>query len=229
MAEDRHEGMPDEIAEGLRLRRGPCPSLDELDALRHGGLSPDEEQAVKRHVRLCPPCRRLQERAAREPTEVDDVTWNKVGRSLDARPAPWREHRPVRPEIRAGWLVAAAVAALGIGLTVWVAQPELDSRDELVSPVRGESIDAGEPSGLVDRLDLFTWSAPPVAASFHLELMLGERTVFAGEVPAAGWRPARPLRAELEPEVAYRWRVTARDDSGTVLARSEWVEFRLAP
>lgn len=229
MAEDRLEGMPEDVVEGLRERRGPCPGVDELDALRHGELPPDEVQRVERHLRLCPRCRQLEHRAQLEPAEVDDLTWNRVERGLDARPAPWRERLAVRPEIRAGWLAAAALVALGIGLTLWVARPGLDSRDELVSPVRGPSIGAGEPAGLVDRVDLFSWSAPPIAASFRLELADEDRTVFAGEVPAEGWRAPSRLREELEPGVPYRWRVTAVDESGVLLAESQWVEFQLVP
>lgn len=223
-----HEDKFGALVGGLKERRGRCPEVEEIAALARGALTAADRRRIESHVRLCPSCRELRDRAAAEPSEVDDLEWHGVARRLDRRPAPWRHHARPASAITARWLAAAAVLVLGVGLATWIAKSGPGGRSENVSTTRGATIDLAEPAGLMEEIGRFSWSAPPVAGTFRLEVAEGERTLFEAAVPDGGWQADERLLDELEPDVRYRWRVTVRGPSGAIVARSEWAEFRLA-
>lgn len=223
-----HEDEFGAVVGGLRERRGPCPEVEQLVALARGELKGEEHRRIETHVRLCPSCRELRDRSAAEPADVDDLRWREIERRLEDRRAPWRRSARSPSGVGVRWLAAAAVLVLGVGLATWVARSGPESHSDIVSTTRGASIDLAEPAGLVERIDRFSWSAPPVAGRFRLEIAEGERTVFETDASETGWQPDDRLLGRLEPDTRYRWRVTVRDPSGALVARSEWADFRLA-
>jgi hypothetical protein len=224
MDEKRFEAELGDLAAGLAARRGDCPGADEIAAHAAGELAGAAGERVAAHVGLCPRCRELAEAARAEPREVDEVTWRRARRHLDARPAPWRPSPRLRR--RPLWLgVAAAVVAATAGLSVWVAvgRPPADG----VATTRGATVQAVAPVGVVAAVDAFDWQAPPLAVAWRVELRRGDALVWAGT--AAGPPLAAPpaLSGLLRSGVEYRWRVEGVADDGRVVAGSGWVPFSL--
>ncbi len=101
-----------------------CKDPGLLSALLDGELPPEEKQAVERHLRSCPDCRRQMEALARndgllrqmpalQPSDgFDRVFWEKVERL----PAP----SPRRPWLLTGWrpLLAGGVAGLAVAVLI---------------------------------------------------------------------------------------------------------------
>ena len=224
MDDRRFEAELAGLGEGLRSRRGSCPSPERLGDHARGLLSGADSELVREHVRLCAACQGLVDAALASPAEVDDAVWGEVSRRLDARPAPWRR-APRRA--RVGWLAAAASVVLVVGLSFWMASGPGPTVP--VSATRGGALQPISPVGSVRRLEAFRWQAPPLALSYRVEVRLGDALVWSGTASDTTVEASPELRRLLSAGVTYRWRVEGVDEAGRAVVASDWVELRWVP
>jgi hypothetical protein len=229
---------------GLGERRGECPDPERLAAHVHDELAAAERAAVDAHLGLCTRCTAEIELLAAAPAEVDDVTWRRVERRLDRRAAPWRRSGEAAAGARrAAWLgLAAAVLAVAAGVAVW-RLPEPGGGPRVISTTRGDGLQAIAPAGEVRAVERFEWAAPPIEATYRVEVRRGDERVLSVEgTPSAEGTPFSAelplgMRGVLAPGAEYRWRVQAvvreAPPGGAVGERvvleSPWVEFRIVP
>jgi len=204
--------------------RSGCPDADRLVAFAGGEMAPAEGAEVAAHLARCTDCAREVELLGAPPAHVDEVTWRRVERGLEGRDAPWK----ARPGRRVGrWMGAAAAAlAAAAGLSLWLAGPRQEGP---VSSTRGSAIQVVGPAGEVRQIARFEWTAPPVAATFRVEVRQGEQRVWAAETVETSLAAPADLAAVLRPGLPYRWRVEALAADGRAFLHSEWTEVRLAP
>jgi len=238
MTEDEFGREFSPLLAGLGERRGECPDPERLAAYVHDELAAAERAAVDAHLGLCARCTAEIELLAAAPAEVDDVTWRRVERGLDRRAAPWRRRRrPAAGTRRAAWLgVAAAVLAVAAGVAVW-RLPEPGGGRRAISTTRGHGLEAIAPAGEVRAVERFEWAAPPIEATYRVEVRRGDERVLSAEGPESSAKIPAGARGVLRPGVEYRWRVQAlvreAPPGGAagerVVLDSPWVEFRIVP
>lgn len=226
MADSDLEGNYPELLQALRRESRSCPASDRLIAHAEGKLPPDEAKEIATHLALCEDCRLEHELVAGEPGEpddIDEITWRRARQGLDRRPAPWQAE-PARRSRRGPMLaIAATLLVLVGGGSYWLMQRAGPSRDDAI---RGPGLVADEPAGDVAQLTGFAWSqAAPLRASYVVEVAHGETILWRGALDSGGLPDE--IGDRLEPDVRYRWRVTAIADTGSTLATSGWTAFRI--
>lgn len=234
MSERSTEIVPPRLLAALREQRADCPPLELL-------LEPERAEAadrerIERHVELCPICAGIVEPAS---DEIDDLTWRGVERELDARGRPWEARAGVsdareRPPILLA--IAAGVLVLLGGLAVWRLLSDSPPPPASSGVLRGAPIQPLEPAGAVDSVEVFRWrTAAPLEAELHVEVERGEAPLLTPPLWTPLWRGVASggsleapvsLREQLAPG-AYRWRVSAVDSGGAIVARSSWIEFQI--
>lgn len=233
MSERSTEIVPPRLLAALREQRADCPPLELL-------LEPERAEAadrerIERHVELCPICAGIVEPAS---DEIDDLTWRGVERELDARGRPWAARAGVsdareRPPILLA-IAAAALVLLG-GLAVWRLLSDSPPPPASSGVLRGAPIQPLEPAGEVGSVDVFRWRiVAPLEAELHVEVERGEAPLWTplwkplwSEAASGGSLEAPPSLRDQLGAGAYRWRVTALDSAGAVVARSSWIEFQI--
>ena len=200
---------------------GDCPPTDRIIAHRQGELSLEERGDFLDHVVDCETCMALMERLAVEAEDVDDLTWKPVEKRLGARPSAWREgtiRRWLGP-ISSFSAVAAGILLVGTGLGVWATMPERP-----VSLTRGSAIQIARPAGLVNEVNVFEWSSPPVSDRFRVTVEGGEASWLL-ESSETRLVPPSQLLERLTPGHKWRWRVAALNDEGKAILESDWMVF----
>lgn len=174
--------------------------------------------------------------ASNEP--VDDLTWARSRRALDARDRPWleddssaispRDPDPAEPAARTGprfasWHAAAAglllIATLG-----WFLSLRSSGPSEPAGVVRGATLEALAPVGAAQSSDSFRWrfSNPlPVRFTVQVRHKAGAEEIWRGV--ADGGRNTLAL-PRLDSGALLEWRVVAELE-GEPTASSDWVEF----
>jgi hypothetical protein len=231
MDDDRVGREPDMPWSALARARGACPEVERLTAFVHGELAAEERVALSAHVTLCPSCAGEIDRLESPAAAVDDLSWRRIERRLESRAAPWSE--PVRAHLPKGrslaWWGAAAVVALAAGVALEVGSQRARIAPTPSATTRGGSLQIVEPAGRVETIRRFAWSAPPVAATFRVELFRDEESVFRADTTGTELEAPDDLRRRLVPGATYRWRVVALGSGGRIFLESDWVELRLAP
>jgi hypothetical protein len=216
------------VLASLRGRRGECPAVERLVALAHGDVTAEERALLEAHAALCAACTREIELVIAGPADVDDGAWERIARGLDRRPAPWRSvPARVARSRRLAWMGAAAGVVLAVGLAWrYAGSPEhaLPS-----STTRGSGIRVVQPAGSVPRVDLFEWSAPPVRATFRVEVRRESETIWQGVAERSPLVAPDDLRSRLQPSTRYSWRVVATGADQKAFLESDWTSFRLVP
>lgn len=230
MAEDRFEHEHEALLSALRRHRGECPDVESLLAYADGELEAGSERRLEQHLVLCASCGELLALARANREDVDDLTWHKALRGLERRPAPWREEAVGATRLKR-WLPAAAAATL-IGLAVlvaaqyWPATPPAVPGTS-VPTTRGYLLQPEHPAGLVESVDRFTWSGPPVQARYEVLVMAGDDVIWAGETDQRRLAVPDELLSRLHVGSDYRWRVRAIAADGSVVGDSAWTRFSL--
>jgi hypothetical protein len=216
----------------LRAARGPCPPADELLDWLEGALNSQRAEAIGQHLTLCSHCADTIERAKQPDPQVDDLSWQRTARRLDARRAIWKA---AAPRQRPGWLAvgAAAVAAVAVILV------NLPNEGALPPPNISETRDADiillEPRGPVRSVEAFHWQGIPAPVLYRIEVNAVDAPTGSSEplwtrvTTETRLRVDATLLAALADRQALQWRVVVLDDEGHVLGRSEWVAFEPAP
>ncbi len=208
----------------LRRQRGPCPEPDRVLAYQQKDLAEPEMRPVEAHLTLCGSCQELVDRLRQAPAAVDDFTWKRMERALDARPAPWRQSQPWLWRRHAG--IAAAVLLLAAP-AVWLLTQRGEQRPPEPAVTRGSSIQLREPAGQVERVDEFRWSALPAHSSFRVEIRQAEKLIGEATTPDPRYRPTEELKRRLQGEAVFRWKVQGLDERGQVLEESDWITFEV--
>lgn len=231
MNEDRFEAEHGDMLNALREARGDCPPADRLLDWIEGTLDGETAAYIEAHVALCTQCAEAAQRARDADPEIDELSWRRTARNLEAREAPWRQlPRRARP----AWLAAAAAAvvALGIVLVYWQG-PEESTVSPPVATVRSADIELIEPVGKISDFAAFRWRGVPAPVRYRVEV------AEAGDTPETAepiWARVTPdtrlpfdqdVTGQLAPGRVYRWRVVVLDAEGEVLSRSDWVTFEL--
>lgn len=223
MDDDRFAAELHGLTAELRARRGPCPEPDRLARHALGELTGELAAETAAHLQLCDDCRQLAETVGAEPPEMDDLSWRRVERRLDSRPAPWR--RVARRSRSPVWWSLAATALLVVGLSYWSFVDRGPSAP--IATTRGAPVQPLEPIGEVAVLKSFRWQAPPLAVVYRVEIHRGEELVWSGSAEGKILEPPAELRRVLLPEIGYSWRVVGVDAAGDVVVTSRRVDLRL--
>jgi len=230
------ETLPAGELEALEVHAATCPfCAAELDLAREfvaaaadersaadGGVAPSVEvEAIVARLRAASPA---------VPGAVESVS------TLPSRTAGGSRllRFPSRPVARGRWLAglaaaAAVIAAVGLlwtpGGVPPLGVPPIDQE------MRGGVIDLDAPLGELAALPTeLSWQAIAGAHSYRLELVRVDQTPLWETTGTAN-------RVVLPPDVARRlgvavrwsWRVTALDEAGAVVARSDWGSFSVRP
>jgi hypothetical protein len=212
---------------------------DDLERWARQGLPTDRDRIVG-HLAQCDDCAALYARVLDgQPVEpADDAhldelkarAYGAYGQAGAAHEATTRSRRPRRPR-RTAWIAASGIAAAI--LAALVLYPVLRNERPLTMPddtaIRGASIQALAPAGTVSPPIEFRWSSPMAAARYELTVS------GAGGVPL--WSSTvRTERVSAPPELVEKlrgteatWQVTALDEAGRRLIRSEPQRFAVAP
>lgn len=221
----------DDVIETLRAARGDCPVSNDLLDWAEGKLEGAPAEAIERHVTLCSLCAGVVESAKQPDAQVDDLTWQRTARRLDARRAIWS---PSRPRLRPVWVAAAATVAAVTVILVYLPDEQALSPAG-VAETRDADITLLEPRGPVRSVEVFRWQGIPAPVQYRIEVNAVGGT---SELPTPLWsgvtsetrvRADKELLTALDMEQSLQWRVVVLDDEGHVLGRSEWVAFELAP
>ena len=127
------------------------------------------------------------------------------------------------------WSTAAAAILVVVAGTLWA--PSLGRRNERppVGPeIRGTSIQAVSPVGVVSSPSTFRWSSPVRATTYTLDVRdETDVVVYSTSVREEKAEFPPDLWDRLKPGVRYSWIVTARDRAGDEITRSVPQPFRV--
>jgi hypothetical protein len=197
----------------------------ELHRWRDAGPGSDRDRIVA-HLAQCGDCAARYADAIRsrplagDAGDADDAAeFAEVGRRIGgAGSTPWwKRPRVVGP--------LAAAAAIIVALVV----PRMTSREAPpTATLRGANVSALAPSGTVDRTALeFAWATGVSAPRYRIEVGDDRGVVYTAEAATSPLRPPAAALDVLRPGGAYWWTVTAIDQDGAVIARSERRAFAL--
>lgn len=235
--------------------RAGCPPPEAFLEAEAGDLTPEERSRLDRHADRCPACAAERDlarlfdaapEAARvRPEDVGFVvarlestspvrTSEAAGRVVPFPAARRRIAGPVWSR-----LAAAAAVLLAAGLffqTLGPGAPPLPP-PEPGGVVRGGGIEAVSPLGEVAEMPAeLRWTPQEGARSYRVRLVAVDDTVLWEETVAAVAAVAAPrarlpaaVAGRLHPAVVYTWSVEALDASGSRLAATEPVQFRVRP
>lgn len=231
MSEDRFEAEHGDMLKTLRKARGDCPPADRLLDWVEGTLDGETAASIEAHVALCPQCDEAAQRARDADPEIDELSWRRTARNLEAREAPWQA---APPRTRPAWLVAAAAAvvALGIVLVYWQGPGESTAKPP-TSTVRDADIELIEPVGAIPELAAFRWRGLPAPVRYRVEVAEANGSaesislIWTHITPDTRIAPDAAFEAHLAAEGEYRWRVVVLDAEGAALSQSDWVAFKL--
>jgi hypothetical protein len=230
-----------------------CPAPESFLPEELADLTPEQRRLLDAHADRCPACAAERELAAgfvADAAPAADVGWvverlraggGGVAGAEPARPpmgvgggnGPLADVVPFRGRRVTTWVRLAAAAALvvAVGITF----------QTLRSPSLPPPPDAGEVrSGLVEPLapqgelaalpGELRWRPFAGAVRYRVRLQAADgETIWEGEASGPSATLPAEVMGELQRAVAYSWTVEALSATGTSLARSGDVPFRVAP
>lgn len=217
-------------------RTDNCPAIEAL-------VEASSNREIARHLESCAHCRtelamyRSFENDEPRPDEVASVAWieGQLRRAMPSAPAvnsPWDRLRAwwhsALPNVRPAYAMAAASLVILV-----IAGISMRQGPEPVRPggvvMRSSRLEALSPTGDLDRTPAeFRWEAAPGAATYHVELLLVDRSlIWSADSKLASIEIPAGLRGRLVPGRAFQWRVTARDSSGKSLGATDLQTFHI--
>lgn len=218
----------------LERTTGATPEC--IPAERLGEPATERERA---HLATCPRCRTelalWQEFEQSTPSAEDGAAVQWIAAETARRFAP----QPSRGARTLAWLrwpqlagaMAALVAAVAVGYTLWDPEPRVQPRQDAPAVYRTGQVQLLAPAGdVAGAPSVLEWRAFAGADSYDVKVLEVDRTpLWQGSTrePRVDLPPA--IVALFVPGKTVTWEVTARDPAGAAVGESGPRQFRVSP
>ena len=222
-----------------------CLSITELERFAAGTVPVEMKGAD--HLRKCPRC--LTELAMLKsfestrpaPDEGAAVAWiaahlernmpgaTRQGVAKAPAASSWRSFFRIPYVIATTAVAMIVIFSVSLYISEHSQEPQLSARVERPEIVRSGMVHPLAPSGDLDKVpNTLNWEAYPGAKSYSVELLeVDGNRLWSGKSEENSLQLQPAVKAMMHPQKTLRWRVTAMDEAGKVMAKSSEVSFRV--